>query len=158
MKRKMVHSLLTLVMLSGIAAAQRRDRGPVEGLPRIVARLKLTNQTGLVSPSAFFTPKTSGLFRASMVITVTQPKTGTEEVVLFGLLGFTDVVPDEVSGCWVFAGNRGQLNGSNQVVTFAATGGKPFKFSTITSAGKDPGDTVYDVFVVVERLTKIPSF
>jgi hypothetical protein len=41
-------------------------------------------------------------------------------------------------------------------VPFLATAGKPVKFSVDSDRGSNVG--TYDLFIVIERLTKIPSF
>jgi hypothetical protein len=156
MKRVLISLLLTLIILSGLSAAQSLSKdGPVEGLPRIVARMKLTNQSGFVPPTVIFTPKTSGLFRASMVIVVKKRKTEFYLGWLDGIIEYSDVIRDTVRGA---SANTQYLGSSGEdfTMTFAAKGGKPFKFYTMSQF--DITGAVYDVFLVIERLTKIPSF
>src|SRR5262249_46252492 len=147
--------LLMVIILSGIGVAQSPAKnGPVEGLPRIVARMKLTNQSDTVPPTVIFTPKSSGLFRVSIDLILTSRNQGTDVLFWFANMDWTDVTREHSVLTSVNTQKVGS-GGGGRTLSFSAKAGTPVRFYTTVNG--DATGSAYDVFLVIERLTKIPT-
>lgn len=149
MKRVTLSLLLLLIVACNMSQAQsQRD------LPVVVARLKLTGQTQTIPMTKIFTPKSTGMFRASVVLAETVAQ-GNDRWT--GALMWTDVAADEQSEFFSVQTNFVHTELSSHLMTpFLAKAGTPLKFFVNSEGGTNAG--TYDLFIVIERLTKIPTF
>jgi hypothetical protein len=137
--------LLFVFCLSVCAVGSAKD-----GIPHVVKRFNLYNQTGTIGPITLYTPKHSGLFRINtvIVITVANGKDGDFE----GLIGFTDKlgVAGTIGCCWslVYTFNNGDATAATMPIV--DKGGQPLTLS-VAASGNWQG-ALYNVYVVVEEL------
>ena|SRR5579872_5855043 len=134
--------VLSLFMCAGGAAK--------DGIPHVVKRFNLYNQTGPIGPITLYTPKHSGMFRVNtfMVITVGNGNGGA----YCGYVGFTD----KFGSSQVFATSPycPQTANAGNAETGTTPGpmkaGASLKFS-VGTAGSWQG-AQYNVYIVVEEL------
>jgi hypothetical protein len=145
--KRVVSLLLLLVALCGLSFAQGRSDFPV-----VVARVKLVGQTQAIPPTTIFTPKSTGLFKISMVVveTVAGHSGGYWDI---GLVWTGIVEPDSIGGT---LGTASVHEGNLESLPSTLLAGKPVTLRV--DAHDDVRDARYDIFIVIERLTKIPSF
>ena len=116
-------------------------------VPRIVAQVSLTGQTGPIPQTTIFTPTKSGLFRISAVLASTTPGAGEPYTLKFE---YTDDVTLYEYIYLLCPGSGYVANvctgGPNS--TFRAVAGTPVNFYVL---GDGPGVT-YNVFITIEQL------
>jgi hypothetical protein len=144
MKRAMVCLLLLLLVSCRISFAQRND------FPVVVARVKLTGQTEPIQRTLVFTPKSTGMFRVTAALTETIPANSDR---WNARLTWSDVTGYEATIASV--DTRDVLTDA-RAIPFLAKAGTPVRFSVDSEFGTNVG--TYDLFIVIERLTKIPGF
>ena len=115
-------------------------------VPRIVAQVTLTGQSGPIPTTTLLTPTSSGLYRVSgylVVVDDTETQGG-----LTGLVNFTD---ESGPTAFVFgsavAGGRG---GSQAIFLAHGIAGQPVTFRV--DFNMSGGTVNYDVFITVEQL------
>ena len=151
--KKTMGCLLLVLMVSSVTsfAEGARHDVRVNNPTEIVGKLVKIGQTEQISDTVVFTSKSTGLFRATVLFMITTNNTGN---------GYW-----QTRLAWKDIKNRARTvfnapsfkEGTHQsTLIFAAQGGVPVQLSVVPF-GNVTG-SVYDVFVVVERLTKIPSF
>jgi len=138
-------SLLLSVVLSGTMSLAHTERNPV-----VEAKIRLTGQTQEIPPTTIFTPKSTGMFRLSFSWAETK---GLSNGAWSTTVRFTNVTPATLGWSMLTSGIYGY---SDYSVGFLAIAGKPVTFEVHPSG--DISGSSYDLFIVIERLTKIPSF
>jgi hypothetical protein len=117
--------------------------------PQVVATFQRLNQTTEIKPITLYTPPTWGMFRASVVMVLTEAN-GNQGPFWAGRFRFTDAIgsdpffPETALGVV-------EPNSVFAEAPFRAKAGTPIKFS-VTSQSGDTSNTKYNVFVVLEQL------
>lgn len=147
MKRVVISLLLLLFASCTLSWAQSRSDFPV-----VVKRVKLVGQSQEIPTTTIFTPKSTGLFRISLVgaETVAGHSGGEWQITV----NWTGIVSRDVIGFGLNTSATLESGAASPPVTLRA--GKPVKLRV--GAIGDVTGAVYDIFIVIERLTKIPSF
>jgi hypothetical protein len=143
-KKLLLLFVLCLFMCVGGAAK--------DGIPHVVKRFNLYNQTGPIGPIALYTPKHSGMFRVNTVC-VTTVGNG-QSGYFYAEIGFTDktgqglalALNDDSIG---FSAETAGDNGAG-TVPVVDEGGQPLTFS-IGGVSNWQG-AQYNVYIVVEEL------
>lgn len=143
---------LTILLCSLVGAVGQapEDSGFRHHHPRIVAKVKLLNQTAVISPTAIYTPRESGMYRVSTVMVLTRIGTGEGNTNFYwGQLTFqSGKTPGSVNATnLLFVAALGATQGVSSVVSSA---GHPIMFYTFASG--DVTNSMYNVYIVVERL------
>jgi hypothetical protein len=135
---------LLLVFASVITGLARSS-----GVPIVVARFKLLNQSGPITSATIYTPKWNGIFRITTVMVLTASSNGGGY--WEPALGFTDrlgIGTTFATDYYLTTQTKNTLvNGTHAVIDHA---GQPLTFSTVSSG--DTSGSKYDVFIVVERI------
>lgn len=125
--------------------------------PAVVASVKVTNQTTPIPATVLFTPSADGLFRVSVYMVTTVPKTNGTQAVWVSNIDWTDD-----AGNWLFVepadtpayalSNSNVFGRTNDwPLNFWAKAGTPISYSVISSNGQAGGST-YEVFITLEQL------
>jgi hypothetical protein len=129
--------------------------------PLTVAQLSLTGQTQPVPLTTLFTPSSTGLYRISGYLVMTEPARSKQEQDWLVTLKFTDDTSGEEAGLFVvgdqaippFAyGYDPGLNSNAGAFTFRAVSGNPVYYRVGYDQTLVAGGT-YDLYLVVEELT-----
>jgi hypothetical protein len=142
---KLAFCLAALLVLLVNASGQNTSS------PTIVAKIQLLNQTGVVSPTTIFTPSTTGMYRVSTVIVLTQANGTTDSNAYYwGQLSFNYVrTPGQADATYPLYVTK--LSASSGVTVVMSSAGQPISFFT-TSGGGDITNTKYNVYIEVEKL------
>jgi hypothetical protein len=136
--------LLFVFCLSVCASGPAKD-----GIPHIVKRLNLYNQTGAIGPITLYTPKHSGMFRVStvMLLTVANKAQG----FFASSVGFTDKLGAGIlfgESSWLYTETKGgAISGTIPVLD---EGGQPLTLSVV--ADQEWQGAQYNIYVVLEEL------
>jgi len=125
--------------------------------PTVVATVKVTNQTTAIPSTVLFTPTADGLFRITIYMVTTVPKTNGTQADWSANVDWTDD-----AGNWLFvevavtpAYQKTNSNvfarTSDWPLTFWATAGTPISDSVQSGNGQAGGST-YEVFATLEQL------
>jgi hypothetical protein len=142
MHRKLL--LLFVLCLFMCAAGSAKD-----GIPHVVKRFNLYNQTGAIAPITLYTPKHSGMFRVNtvMLITVANKAQG----FFASSVGFTDKLGAGTlfgESYWLYTETKG--GASSGTIPVLDEGEQPLTLSVI--ADQEWQGAQYNVYVVVEEL------
>src|SRR5579864_590406 len=145
MHRKLL--LLFVLSLSMCAGSAAKD-----GIPHVVKRFNLYNQTGPIGPITLYTPKHSGMFRVNTVC-VTTVGNG-QSGYFYAEIGFTGKTGQGLALALngdnnAFSGEAAGDNGEG-AVPVVDEGGQPLTF-LIGGVGNWQG-AKYNVYIVVEEL------
>ena len=145
MKRLTISVLLLLLTSCLTSVAQSRSDFPV-----VVKRFKLTGQTQRIPTTTIFTPRATGMFRVSLVGVETVAANNGAWDIFVDWKGLVSVASTSVHLRTLL------LNEVATSATFTAVAGTPIHVSSFKV--QKVGGSSYDVFIVIERLTKISSF